>query len=132
MSDATKIREAVDDLVAAGAVYADLRFGPPGISLVLVALYWYDDPKRLRWVGAFPEHQGHVHEVTYDRLTREANGRGVGVHRDGEQVGSITPIGEARGLNPDEGTKTWRAWQRHVAERPHAAEQLREFAGEAV
>ena len=131
-ADDIPTREEVDAMVAGGAVFSVMHLTPPFLQLLLATARWYEDPQRLRWVSVFPTGQNHCHEIEFTHLSREADGQGVGIFQDDEQVGAIHPIAEVRGLDPDEAMVTWRAWQRYLEERPDADEQLAEFIGEAI
>ncbi len=120
-----------NQMVANGAVYAVTNQYPLSVHLVLAGVYWYERPKRLRWVSAFPEHQSHVHEVPYDTLTEEATGLGVAIRQAGVMVGYICPIREATHLDFREATKTWEDWKLKM-DNPHNVKQLAEFVEDAI
>lgn len=85
-------QERIQQLLEQGAAYG-IRNENVGESMafVLGGVQW-PRPGVMRWCAIFPEHQGHVHEAKFDRLTLEANGRDVALWQ-GERLASyVCPI----------------------------------------
>lgn len=126
----TKIQEHATQLVTNGAGYTVVKDGTY-LDFLLAKVYWLDNPNRLRWVSLFPEHQGHVHETPYDKLTEEAGGLGVALRQKGKVVGYITTIAEMDGLDYTKSMDAWRSWLRYM-DFPNSGDNLDDFVENAL
>jgi hypothetical protein len=60
-------KKYIDDIIKTGATIHVAYSGRPFV-LILGAVQWLENPKRLKWSAIFPEHQGHIHRFEYDRV----------------------------------------------------------------
>lgn len=103
-------KERADELIEAGAA---MQVYPPGgdpVTVLLAALAWLPDPRRVRWCGIFPADQHHIHETPYTTTTLAAGGRDVALYNGKEMVAYIAPFEES-GLDEGESRGALVEWQ---------------------
>jgi len=108
-------------LIGEGAVIAIMD---PEVEITLAGALWVKEPDALRWVGVFPEHQGHIHETEYDEARLANDGRDVLLYKDGALVAGIVPYLEST-LPSDDVREALAEWQAQLSTFGNAEE----FAG---
>ena len=120
--------ERVQQIIDTGGTI-QINFGMDVVEVSLAAVAW-PAPGQLRWCGIFPEHQSHVHTLSYDEKMLSGGELFVFFKRGGEFVATIAPYDEAATLPPDEVRQAIDEWRRVLAV-PGNQEQFDEFFAQA-
>lgn len=116
-------QEKLTELIASegGAVVAVLSHDPPAMEeAVLAGALWREDEDGLYlwWCPTFPEHQGNLHAMRYDKA-EVMYGRDVVFYRDGKITGTVVPTVES-GMNTDDVRAHLAEWRALVGKHDNA------------
>lgn len=91
-----KVEDRVEELLERGAVIQLLFPDDPMLSFTLAGVIWGEDRggRYMRWSAIFPEHQGHVHGLYFDKAELSPSGRDVLFYKEGKLIGSVVPYEE--------------------------------------
>ncbi|MBU0847694.1 hypothetical protein KKH23_10950, partial [Patescibacteria group bacterium] len=97
------------------------------IELTLAGALWREDEEGtyLRWCAIFPEHQGHIHHLYYDKAVLDNDGRDILFYRGGELVAGVVPYIESN-LPADDVHEALARWKDAVAQDMYFDEFLAE------
>ena len=118
-------KERTEQLAREGGT---IQIFDPHSTLTLAKVEWGDN--RIKWCAIFPEHQGHVHEFEYNRVTLFNDGRDVAFYAGKKMVAYICPYEEG-GLPLDDVREVLAEWQRLMS-LPNIAEEFELFFEEAI
>ena len=92
------IKERMAELLEHGCVitllWPDAEQWTPPMELILGGVLWMDKPPRLRWCAIFPEDQQHFHELRYDRVVFDNDGRDILFYQGGKLAVTVVPYEE--------------------------------------
>jgi hypothetical protein len=112
------ITERMEQLLEHGAT---IQLVGRNLTLTLAGCHILTGPSRLRWCALFPEHQGHIHETPYTRITLVAGDRDIAFWQGKRMIAYIAPFEES-GLSLDSVVAVLAKWRAYLNENDNAVQ----------